>query len=170
MTGKLSIVGTPIGNMEDITLRALSVLAQADTVVAEDVRRTRQLLSAHQIPASVTSLPAFAEAKRTPALLERLEAGENLAFCTDGGMPAVSDPGKQLVDAAIEAGIVVEVLPGPSALTAAIAVSGLDLAHVAFLGFAPRTRSKLLRSVASALAMDLGVAFFESPYRLQKTL
>jgi 16S rRNA (cytidine1402-2'-O)-methyltransferase len=170
MTGKLSVVGTPIGNINDITLRALDVLRAADTVVAEDGRRTRKLLSAHKIPAAVTSLPAFAEVTRTPQLLRRLEAGQNLALCTDGGTPAVSDPGRRLVDAAIAAGIAVEVIPGPSALTAAISVSGVDMARVAFLGFAPKTRGKLLRAVSGAFATDLAVAFFESPHRLQQTL
>ena len=170
MTGKLSVVGTPIGNLNDVTLRAIDVLREADAIVAEDGRRTRKLLSAHKISASVTSLPAFAEVRRTPPLLERLQSGENLALCTDGGTPGVSDPGKRLVDAAIAAGISVEVIPGPSALTAAISVCGLDMAHVAFLGFAPKTRGKLLRAVGGALAIDLAVAFFESPQRLQKTL
>ena len=170
MTGKLSVIGTPIGNIEDITLRAPRVLTQADAVVAEDVRRTRKLLSAHNIPASVTSFPAFAEVKRTPQLVARLQSGEKLAFCTDAGTPAVSDPGRRLIDAAIEAEIEIEVIPGPSALTAAISVCGLDVAHVAFLGFAPKTRGKLLRSTQGAFGLDLAVAFFESPQRLQKTL
>jgi 16S rRNA (cytidine1402-2'-O)-methyltransferase len=170
MTGRLSVVATPIGNVEDVTLRALRVLTHADGIVAEDARRTRRLLSALNISASVSSFPAFAEVKRTPQLLARLQAGEKLAFCTDCGTPAVSDPGRRLIDAAIDAGIEVEVIPGPSALTAAISVSGLDAAHVAFLGFAPRTRSRLSRSVAGAFKLDLAVAFFESPQRLQKTL
>ena len=170
MSGMLSVVATPIGNMDDITLRALKVFEECDGVVAEDSRRTRSLLSAHGLRAPITSLPAFAEADRIPHLLERLLAGEHLVLCTDSGTPAISDPGRKLVNAVLEADIDVEVIPGPSAITAAISISGLDVAHFAFLGFAPRTFSRLSKKVEAALDDGLAVVFYESPHRLAKTL
>ena len=168
--GILHVVATPIGNLEDITLRALRVLRECDTVVAEDTRRTRQLLTAHGLAGRLLSLPAHDEPRRVPALIERLLAGESLALCTDAGTPVVSDPGAALVRAARAAGIRVVPIPGASALTAALAGSGLRGDRVCFLGFLPRSPGKLRRAVEAALVTEATVAFFESPLRLARTL
>lgn len=170
MTGKLSVVSTPIGNMEDITLRAIRTLGECDGVIAEDSRRTRALLSAHSISKPIATLPAFDEQKRIPQILKRLNAGEHLAFCTDAGTPTVSDPGSRLVAAAVADGVEVVTIPGPSAVVSALSISGLNTAHFAFIGFAPRTPSKFKRLVEQALAQELTCVFFESPQRLAKAL
>ncbi|MGH7721627.1 MAG: SAM-dependent methyltransferase, partial [Candidatus Dormibacteria bacterium] len=119
--GVLHVVATPIGNLEDITLRALRVLRDCDAVVAEDTRRTRRLLSAHGLARQLISLPAHDEPRRVPALVTRLLAGESLALCTDAGTPVLSDPGALLVGAARRAGVTVVPVPGASALTTALA-------------------------------------------------
>jgi 16S rRNA (cytidine1402-2'-O)-methyltransferase len=172
VSGTLQVVATPIGNLEDITLRALRALRECDAVIAEDTRRTRVLLSAHDIPAAkpILSLPAFDERRRIPAVLDRLDAGETLALVTDGGTPGVSDPGAHLVRAARERGHAVTPLPGPSALVAALSASGFDASAFVFLGFLPRTPGKLVRVLAAALELGRTVAFHESPMRLAKTL
>jgi 16S rRNA (cytidine1402-2'-O)-methyltransferase len=164
------VVTTPIGNLEDITLRALRVLRECDAVVAEDSRRTKALLTAHGVQKPVLSLPAFDERRRIPQLIERLDRGETLALCTDAGTPALSDPGSLLVSAAVEAGHRVTPIPGASALTAALAASGLPGNAFCFLGFLPRTPGKLVRLLEQALQEDRTLAFFESPMRLVKTL
>jgi len=169
-SGRLFVVATPIGNLQDITLRALRVLRECDCVVAEDSRRTRALLGAHGITKQVLSLPAFDEARRVPALLQRLDRGETLALCTDAGTPAVSDPGAALVRLARDAGHAVSPIPGPSALTAALSASGLPADAVCFLGFLPRTPGKLVRLLESAVGTGRTLAFFESPLRVAKTL
>jgi 16S rRNA (cytidine1402-2'-O)-methyltransferase len=169
-TGLLHVVATPIGNLEDITLRALRVLRECDAVVAEDTRRTRQLLTAHGISRPLLSLPAHDEERRVPALVARLVGGGSLALCTDAGTPVVSDPGARLVRAAREAGVTVVPVPGASALTAALAGSGLRGDRVCFLGFLPRSPGKLRRSVETGLLAEATVAFFESPLRLARTL
>jgi 16S rRNA (cytidine1402-2'-O)-methyltransferase len=168
--GLLYVVATPIGNLEDITLRALRVLRECDVVVAEDTRRTRQLLTAHDISRPLVSLPAHAEGRRVPALLVRLIGGETMALCTDAGTPVVSDPGAALVHAAREAGVTVVPVPGASALTTALAGSGLRGDRVCFLGFLPRSPGKLRRSVETGLSADATVVFYESPLRLARTL
>jgi 16S rRNA (cytidine1402-2'-O)-methyltransferase len=168
--GVLHVVATPIGNLEDITLRALRLLRECDAVVAEDTRRTRQLLTAHGLAKPLTSLPAHDEIRRVPALVDRLLAGEMLALCTDAGTPVISDPGAALVRAARQAGVTVVPVPGPSALTAALGASGLRGDRVCFLGFLPRSPGKLRRAVDTGLLADATVAFFESPLRLARTL
>lgn len=170
-TGRLAVVATPIGNLEDLTRRAESALRAADLVVAEDTRRTGALLRSLGVERPLVSLPAFDEERRVPALIERLRAGQRLALCSDAGTPGVSDPGSRLVDAAHRAGITVEVLPGPSAVTAAVAGSGLGGGGgFVFLGFPPRSPTRLRRSVETALGTGLPVVLFESPLRLARTL
>ncbi len=166
----LYIVATPIGNLEDITLRALSVLRDADVVFAEDTRRTRSLLTAHGLTATTRSLPAFAESRRTDEVVERIGRGERVALCTDAGMPGISDPGAVTVHAVRAAGLSITVIPGASALTAALAGSGFGGGAFTFLGFPPRTPGKLRRVVEAALAAGAPVAFYESPLRLAKSL
>lgn len=168
--GTLIVVPTPIGNLEDITLRALRTLRECDAVVAEDSRRTRILLTAHGISRPLLSLPAFDERRRVPALLDRLRVGETLALCTDAGTPAISDPGGALIRAARTTGIPVISLPGPSAVTTALAGSGLGGGGFCFLGFLPRTPAKMGRVLTAALELGLPVLFFESPLRLGRTL
>ena len=168
--GVLALVATPIGNLEDITLRALRVLRECDGVIAEDSRRTRALLTAHGISQRTLSLPAFDEARRLPQVLERLDRGETLALCTDAGTPVVSDPGAALVRAARQRGHRVVSVPGPSAVVAAVAASGMSGSAFSFLGFLPRTPSKLKRVLETALTLGNTLAFFESPLRLARTL
>ena len=171
MSGTLQVVATPIGNLEDITLRALRTLRDCDAVVAEDTRRTRALLSAHGIAAKpLLSLPAFNEERRIPAILQRLDNGESVALVTDGGTPGLSDPGMHLVRAAWARGHAVTPIPGPSALVAALSASGLDANAFCFLGFLPRTPGKLVRTLGAALELGRTLAFYESPMRIAKTL
>jgi 16S rRNA (cytidine1402-2'-O)-methyltransferase len=170
LTGTLAVVATPIGNLEDITLRALRTLRECDAVIAEDSRRTKQLLTAHGVHKPVLSLPAFDERRRVPQFVERLERGETLALCTDAGTPALSDPGAFLVRAALDGGHRVTPIPGASALTAALSTSGFPATAFCFLGFLPRTAGKLVRVLEEALREDRTVAFFESPMRITKTL
>lgn len=168
--GVLAVVGTPIGNLEDITLRALRTLRECDVVVAEDTRRTRTLLTAHNIARPMLSLPAFDEKRRLSQVLTRLDAGDTVALCTDAGTPALSDPGARLVAAARAAGHAVRPVPGASALTAALSAAGVPADAFCFLGFLPRSPSKLRRAVEQPLQLKHTVAFFESPLRLTKTL
>jgi 16S rRNA (cytidine1402-2'-O)-methyltransferase len=168
--GVLSVVATPIGNLEDITLRALRVLRECDVVVAEDSRRTRALLTANGIARPVLSLPAFDERRRLPQLLARLDRGETLALCSDAGTPAISDPGAALVREARARGHRVVPVPGASALTAALSASGLSGDAFCFLGFLPRSPARLRRTLADALAHGHTVVFYESPLRLARTL
>lgn len=169
--GTLSVVATPLGNLEDVTLRALRTLRECDAVVAEDTRRTRTLLVAHGIRGKVlASLPAFDEARRVPAVIARLDRGEHVALVTDGGTPAVSDPGAALVRAARERGHRVVPVPGPCAVIAALSVSGMSGGQLCFLGFLPRTPGKLARTLEAALGPGRTLAFYESPRRLARTL
>jgi 16S rRNA (cytidine1402-2'-O)-methyltransferase len=169
-SGTLFIVATPIGNLEDITLRALRVLREADLIAAEDTRRTGQLLAHYQIRKPLASYHEFNEAKRTPELLAKLQHGQQIALVTDAGMPTVSDPGYRLVRGARGAGVPVAVIPGPSAVTAALAGSGLPAEPFLFYGFLPH-KSTRRRKVLSELApLPYTLIFFESPFRLLKSL
>jgi 16S rRNA (cytidine1402-2'-O)-methyltransferase len=166
----LAICATPIGNLEDVTLRVLAELREADVVLAEDTRHTRGLLERHGISARLLSYHEHNEAARVSELLPRLEAGERIALVSDAGMPGVSDPGARLVRAALDAGIEVTVLPGPSAVETALVASGLGGGRYAFVGFLPRKAGEL-----DALWRELGswmwpVVAFESPQRLPATL
>src|SRR5262252_11050662 len=134
----LAVCATPIGNLEDVTLRVLAELRAADVVLCEDTRHTRVLLGRHGISARLLSYHEHNEAKRTAELLPRLEAGERVALVSDAGMPGINDPGARLVRAALEAGVPVTVLPGPSAVETALVASGLVAERYAFVGFLPR--------------------------------
>jgi 16S rRNA (cytidine1402-2'-O)-methyltransferase len=166
----LAVCATPIGNLEDVTLRVLTELAAADVVLCEDTRHTRVLLARHGIAARLLSYHEHNEAQRTAELLPRLEAGERVALVSDAGLPGVSDPGARLVRAALEAGLDVTVLPGPSAVETALVASGLVADQYRFLGFLPRGEKRL-----EALWDELGrwtwpAVAFESPQRLPATL
>ncbi len=168
--GTLSIVATPIGNLEDVTLRALRRLREADLVLAEDTRRTRVLLARHGIRARLRSLHAHNEAARIREVLAALGAGSRVALVSDAGTPLVSDPGERLVAAAIAAGFTVEPVPGPSAVLAALSAAGLPACPFAFLGFLPRRKSERAALLASWRERPETLVLFESPRRAAATL
>src|SRR5215213_4953434 len=138
----LAVCATPIGNLDDVTLRVLAELRAADLVLAEDTRHTRKLLDRHAIDARLLSYHEHNEAARVAELLPRLEAGERMALVSDAGMPGISDPGARLVRAALDAGLPVTVLPGPSAVDTALVASGLASRSYAFVGFLPRRQAE----------------------------
>ena len=166
----LAVCATPIGNLEDVTLRVLRELGEADVVLAEDTRVTRVLLDRHGIRARLVSYHEHNEAKRTAELLPRLEAGERVALVTDAGMPGVSDPGARLVAAAIEAGVPVTVLPGPSAVETALVASGLAGDRYQFLGYLPRAEKALAALWEELAGWPHPAVAFESPQRLPASL
>jgi 16S rRNA (cytidine1402-2'-O)-methyltransferase len=167
--GILFIVATPIGNLEDVTLRALRVLKEADLIAAEDTRRTRKLLSHYQIKTALVSYHAHNQATRGPELIAKLTAGQSVALVSDAGTPGFSDPGALLVAQAWEAGIKVEAVPGPAAGVTALSMSGFP-GDVTFLGFPPRKAGKR-REFLETLAREPRVLiFYESPQRLAGTL
>jgi 16S rRNA (cytidine1402-2'-O)-methyltransferase len=166
----LFVCATPIGNLDDVTLRVLDTLRTADLVLCEDTRRTRQLLERHEIRARVLSYHEHNEASRTAELLPRLQAGERMALVSDAGLPAVSDPGARLIAAALEEGVPVTVLPGPSAVETALVASGLVGERYLFLGYLPRGGRALERLWDEVAAWPDPVIAFESPQRLPKTL
>ncbi|HZT45741.1 MAG TPA: 16S rRNA (cytidine(1402)-2'-O)-methyltransferase [Gaiellaceae bacterium] len=166
----LAVCATPIGNLEDVTLRVLRELRQADLVLCEDTRRTRVLLNRHGIGASVTSYHEHNEAERTAEVLPRLQAGARVALVTDAGLPAISDPGARLVAAALEAGVPVTVLPGPSAVETALVASGFAAERYQFLGYLPRGVASLDALWAELARWPWAVVAFESPRRLPATL
>jgi len=166
----LSLVATPIGNLEDITLRALRVLKECDVVAAEDTRRTGQLLHHFGISKPMMSYFRFNEARRSEEILERLGRGEKVALVTDAGTPGISDPGQRVVEAAIKHGFKVESIPGPCALVAALTASGLPTDEFHFIGFLPRKpgpRRKRLEAVSGAGGT---LVIYESPWRVGKVL
>ncbi|MFO1306693.1 MAG: 16S rRNA (cytidine(1402)-2'-O)-methyltransferase [Burkholderiales bacterium] len=168
--GTLYVVATPLGNLRDVTLRALDVLASVDSVAAEDTRVTARLLSHFGIAARTVSLHAHNEAARAQALIGRLAAGESVALVTDAGTPAVSDPGARAVRAVQEAGYPVSPVPGPSALTAAVSVAGLRADAFVFAGFPPHA-SKARRAWLDRLArIPAAVVMYEAPHRVAATV
>ncbi|HUZ16051.1 MAG TPA: 16S rRNA (cytidine(1402)-2'-O)-methyltransferase [Gaiellaceae bacterium] len=166
----LAVCATPIGNLEDVTLRVLAELAAADVVLCEDTRHTRGLLQRHGIEARLVSYHEHNEAQRTAELLPRLAAGERVALVSDAGMPGVSDPGARLVRAVLEAGLEVTVLPGPSAVETALVASGLVAEQYRFLGFLPRGEKRLAGLWSELEAWPWSAVAFESPQRLPATL
>ena len=167
--GTLHIVATPIGNLEDVTLRALRVLREADWVLAEDTRRTRILLDHFEIQKTPTSLHAHNETARIDQVLEALTASRSVALVSDAGTPLVSDPGARLVAAIAAAGHRVEAVPGASALLSALCVAGLDTHQVLFLGFLPRKRGEQTRILARQRGREETIVLFESPHRVAAT-
>ena len=170
MAGILYVVATPIGNLEDVTLRALRMLREVSLIAAEDTRRTARLLQHYSISTRTTSLHEHNEREKTAKLIERLKAGESIALVSDAGTPLISDPGQTLVAAARAEGIRVESIPGPSAVMAAIASCGFPTHEFVFLGFSP-TRSKDRKGWLAAVGQDTRLAvFFEAPHRVRQTL
>ena len=167
MTGRLVVCPTPIGNLEDITLRALSALREADVVACEDTRRTRVLLDRYGVSAKLVSYHEHNETARSAELVERMRQGAVVALVSDAGMPLVSDPGYLLVRGCVAAGLPVEVLPGPSAAITALVASGLPADEWHFHGFLPRKKGELGRLLG---AQALTLVAFESPRRVPATL
>lgn len=169
-SGVLVVCATPIGNLGDVTLRVLDALRTVDVIAAEDTRVTRKLLSRYEIR---TPLEAYHEHNRlakTPELVDRIERGERIALVSDAGTPGVSDPGEQLVDACLNAGIRVEVLPGASAILTALVASGLPTHAFYFGGFLPRKAGERSRALKALATLDATLVFYESPGRTAATL
>jgi 16S rRNA (cytidine1402-2'-O)-methyltransferase len=167
--GTLFVVATPIGNLEDITLRALRTLREVDVVAAEDTRVTRKLLAAHAISTPRVSFHEFSSSRRRERLVDRLAQGD-VALVTDAGMPGVSDPGFPLIRDAIEAGHTVVPIPGPSAVLAALVASGLPMHAFCFAGFLPRTTAQRRRFFRERATEPESLVVFESPHRLTAAL
>lgn len=182
--GKLSIVATPIGNLEDITLRALRTLKECDVIYAEDTRVIAKLLARYEIKKPVLRLDAITEIKKAEEIITRLEAGEHVAFASDAGTPGISDPGSRLVARIREhshilenVGMTIEAIPGASALTAAISIAGIDASNFTFLGFLPhkKGRQTALKKISEMVRKDspqggMPVVLYESPHRILKLL
>lgn len=168
--GTLFVVGTPIGNLEDITLRAVRVLGQVDLVAAEDTRSARALLSHLGLGCETMSFFAGNEARRTEQVLERLRRGAQVALISEAGMPGISDPGERLVRRCIEEQLPVDVVPGPSAVLSALVISGLPTSRFMFLGFLPRTGRRRDEVLAPLRHDPSTLVLYESPRRVGKTL
>jgi 16S rRNA (cytidine1402-2'-O)-methyltransferase len=168
--GTLYLVATPIGNLEDITLRALRVLRECDVVAAEDTRRTGQLLKHFDISKPLLSYFQFNEARRSEEILQRLQRGEKVALVTDAGSPGISDPGERVVRACVAAGVRVEAVPGPSALVAALTASGLPTDEFHFVGFLPHKSGQRRRQLDALKPFAGTLVLYESPYRIGKLL
>jgi len=168
--GKLYLVSTPIGNLEDITLRALRILKEVDLIACEDTRRTRILLGHHGISTALTSLYDEIEQKKGEVLVGRLLAGQSVAYVSDAGTPLISDPGYRLVRQAIEARVPVVPVPGPSAAVAALSVSGLPSDRFAFCGFLPAKSARRQSMLRDLKDMPMTLVFYESPRRIVESL
>jgi len=165
----LFIVSTPIGNLADITLRALDTLKNADLIACEDTRTTQKLLSHYQIIKPTISYHQHSKIGKVDQIIDALKAGKNVALVTDAGTPGISDPGNKLVSAAIEANIKIEPIPGPSALTSALSISGLPTDRFLFLGFLPhkKGRQTLIKEIKDS---QYAIVLYESVHRIQKLL
>jgi 16S rRNA (cytidine1402-2'-O)-methyltransferase len=170
MPGTLFVVATPIGNLEDITSRALRILREVSIVAAEDTRRTSNLFARYAITTPTTSLHAHNEGRKTPQLIARLTRGDNVAVVSDAGTPTISDPGAHLVEAAVAAGIRVESIPGPNAIIAALALAALPTSRFEFLGFPPIGAKDRKDWFNRLKRSDTTVVFFEAPHRIRQTL
>jgi len=169
--GRLILCATPIGNLEDVTLRVMRVLGEVDVVACEDTRRTRKLLTHHGIDArSLVVYNDATERRQARSLLERIEGGATVALVTDAGMPGLSDPGYRLVRACAERGVAVEVAPGPSASITALALSGLSPARFVFEGFLPRKSGERRRRIEELEREPRTIVLFESPHRIAACL
>lgn len=172
MKGTLYVIATPIGNLKDITLRALENLKEVDLVACEDTRITGRLLHHYKVKTSMISYHQYSKIEKIDWLIKKLKEGQNIALVTDSGTPGISDPGSVLVKKAINAKIEVIPIPGPSALTAALSASGLVSKGIVFLGFLPKKkgRQKKFKEILAFINQGLIIVFYESPYRIKKTL
>lgn len=167
---RLSVVGTPIGHLGDITVRALEVLKNAGVIACEDTRHTIRLLQHYQIHRPLMSLNEHNEARRIPEIIGQIRGGAAVALVSDAGMPTVSDPGQRLVHAVVKAGLHVEVIPGPSAVLTALVGSGLPTMPFCFGGFLPHKKGARSTELGAALQRDSTSIYFESPHRIVSTL
>jgi 16S rRNA (cytidine1402-2'-O)-methyltransferase len=170
MPGRLYIVATPIGNLEDITYRAVRTLREADLIACEDTRQTRKLLEHYGIQKPTVSYHEHNEAERAAELIERLHAGESIALVSDAGVPLISDPGYRLVRAAVDAGIAVEPVPGPSAALAALSAAGLPTDAFHFGGFLPSKPGQRIHALEKLSEEQATLIFFEAPHRIVEAL
>ncbi|MBP5275130.1 MAG: 16S rRNA (cytidine(1402)-2'-O)-methyltransferase, partial [Abditibacteriota bacterium] len=170
MKGKLYITATPIGNLEDITFRAVRILKEADFIACEDTRESMKLLKHFGIHTPLLAFHKFSTRKETEAIADRIEKGENCALITDAGTPCISDPGSSLVALAAEKGITVESVPGPCAFICALTLSGFGAQAFAFAGFPPRKPGELRRFIAEAAKNTVPTGIYEAPGRVKKTL
>lgn len=170
MPGTLYVVATPIGNLEDCSPRARRILAEVDLIAAEDTRVTRRLLSHFDIHTPLTSYHAHTGERKAEGLVQRLLAGENIALTSDAGTPGISDPGGELVRAAVEAGVRVEPIPGASAIIAALCASGLDPSRFVFEGFLPRSKGDARAVLQPLRSLPHTLVFYEAPTRVAATL
>ena len=170
MPGTLFVVATPIGNLEDLSFRALRTLREVDVIAAEDTRRTSKLLAHYEIRKPMVSLHEHNEHREAPRLAARLERGESVALVTDAGTPGISDPGARLVQLARERNVPVSPIPGPSAVMAALSVSGFPADRFAFLGFPPRSGTARRHWLERAKAEPSVLVMFEAPHRIRQTL
>jgi 16S rRNA (cytidine1402-2'-O)-methyltransferase len=165
-TGTLYIVATPLGNLEDITLRAIRVLREVSVIACEDTRRTVKILNRYEIRTPLFIFHEYNKVRAGASILRRLREGERVALVSDAGTPAISDPGYELVRGAIGAGVPIEVVPGPSALIAALVVSGLPTDHFTFEGFLPARREKRRKAMQALATETRTMIFYESPQRV----
>lgn len=168
--GSLTLVATPIGNLADITLRALEVLKSVDVILAEDTRHSRRLLNHYAISKPLVAYHDHNEVRVTPSLVERMQRGEKMALITDAGTPGISDPGFYLVRAALAAGIEVTTAPGPSALLAALTLSGFPCETFVFVGFTPKKTGELEKMVESLVEEPRTTVFYVAPHQLRKVI
>jgi len=168
-TGQLFVVGTPIGNLEDVTLRAISTLQSVDIILAEDTRNSKKLLDAHKIETKMISYHEHSNDKEIKKIIDLLLEGKDLALISDAGTPTISDPGYGLIRDCIKHDIVIVPIPGVSAITAAMSVSGLPSDSFTFVGFLPQKKGRL-KKIELLKNIENTVILFESPYRLEKTL
>ena len=168
--GTLYLVATPIGNLEDITRRALRVLRECDVIAAEDTRHTSHLLQAYEIKKPLLSYFKFNEAKRSEEIIQRLAQGQKVALVTDAGTPGISDPGQRVVRTALAAGHRVESVPGPCAFVAGLTASGLPTDEIHFIGFLPQKSAQRRKRLEALKNLDATLALYESPYRIDKLL
>ncbi len=169
-TGRLDVIASPIGNLDDLAPRARAALASADLVAAEDTRRTGALLTACGISRPLISLHDYNEVRRVAELVERMRGGASIALVSDAGTPLISDPGFALVRAAVAAGVAVRPIPGPSAVTAALSVAGLPTDRFAFEGFLPARAAERRRALGTLAGETRTLVFFEAPHRIAATL
>ncbi len=170
LNGTLYLVPTPIGNLEDITLRALRILKEVDTILCEDTRQTVKLLNHFEIKKPLLSFYTYNQERRIPGIVRDLLSGKNLALVSDSGTPGISDPGFFLIDEAIKAGVNVVPLPGANAALTALVASGLPTHGFVFLGFLRKKTGKMKKELAAATASGFTVIFYESPHRIRKTM